>query len=111
MPELFKPWDSCLAGTGDTKAATLDCIPIVFENIVRAALIFAGIVALFFIIISGIKLLTSGGDPKAVDAAKKTLTYAIIGLVIILGSFFIISVIGYITGVECINTFGFTNCQ
>ena len=110
--DLFKKWDSCLQPPGDPNGvATLQCVPIVFENIVRAALLFAGVAALFFILISGVRLITSSGDPKAVEGARKTLTFAIIGLVIILLSFFIISVIGYITGVDCINQFGFTNCQ
>ena len=90
--------------------ATFNCIPIVFKNIVNAALVFAGVVAVFFIIFSGIKFITSGGDPKGVDAARKTLTFAIVGLVIILLSFFIINLIAYITRVDCIRNFGFTNC-
>lgn len=104
---MFKEWGACVKDG----IATLNCLPVVFENIVRAALLFAGVVAVFLILISGIKLITSGGDPKQVEGAKKTLTFAIIGLVIILLSFFIISIIGYITGVECIKQFGFTNCQ
>ncbi len=34
------------------------------------------------IVISGIKFIMSEGDPKAVDAAKKSLTYSIIGLIL-----------------------------
>lgn len=106
---MFKEWDSCLKGT--EKIASLDCVPIVFENLVRAALMFAGVIALIFIILSGIKMITSGGDPKAIGAAKQTLTFAIIGLVIILFSFLIISTIGYITGTQCISSFGFDTCK
>lgn len=104
---MFKPWGSCIVND----VATLNCVPVVFENVIRAALVFAGIVALYFIIISGIKFITSGGDPKAVEGARKTLMFAIIGLLIVLLSFFVVSVIGYITGVNCINSFGFTNCN
>lgn len=108
---MFEAWDACLKDPTGLQIATLDCIPIVFRNIIRAALMFAGIIALIFIILSGIKMVTSGGDPKAVDAAKKTLTFAIIGLVIVLLSFFIVSIIGYITGAQCINNFGFNTCN
>ena len=104
----FKPWDGCLQ---DGDVATLKCVPILFQNVITAALMFAGVVALFFIILSGLKMVTSGGDPKAVEGAKKTLTFAIIGLVIILLSFFIINFVSYFTGVSCINQFGFTNCD
>lgn len=101
-------WDSCVDPT--TGVATLKCIPVIFNNIIYAALLFAGVVALFFILYSGFKFVTSGGDPKQVDGAKKTATFAIIGLVVILLSFFIINFIGYVTKTDCISKFGFDSC-
>lgn len=89
---------------------TLNCVPILFANIIYWLLVFGGIVALFFIIFSGVKFLTSQGDPKQVEGARKTLTWAIAGLVLILLSFAIINVIADITWVNCITKFGFTNC-
>ncbi len=100
------PWDKCL----EKGVATLNCIPIVFSNILNWALVFAGVAALFLIILSGIKFITSGGDPKQVEGARHTLTYAIIGLLLILFSFLILNLISYVTGVECIKVFGFDNC-
>lgn len=90
------PWDSCLEGD----VATLSCIPIIIKNVINAALVFAGIVALFLIIFSGTQYITSKGDPQKVEGAKKTLTWAIIGLVLIFLSFFIVSLISNITGVD-----------
>lgn len=43
----------------------------------------AGIAAIFIIIISGVRYMTSGGDTQKVAAAKGTLIGAIVGLVII----------------------------
>ena len=91
--------------------AKLTCIPIVLSNVVNFALIASGVVALFFIIWSGAKLVTSEGDQKRVEGARKTLTWAIIGLVIILLSFLIINLISFLTGVSCIQTIGFDNCS
>ena len=45
------------------------------------------------------------GDPKAVDAAQKTITYAIGGLIVILLSFLVLVLIGNITGVKTITEF------
>ncbi len=45
-----------------------------------------GIAAIFIIIISGVRFMTSGGDPQKVAAAKSTLIGAIIGLVIIISA-------------------------
>lgn len=106
--DIGSPWDNCVTAEG---VATLQCIPTVFNNLVTAALFFSGIIAVFIIVMSGIKFITSGGDPKQVEGAKGTLTYAIIGLVLILLSFFIINIIAGITGAECIKLFGFDNCQ
>lgn len=112
----MKDWNIILGNcyqdvNGAKNVATLNCIPAVFQNIVYAAFIFAGIAALIFIIISGIKFLTSGGDPKQVEGARNTMTYAIIGLVVILLSFAILNFISDITGVQCIKIFGFGNCH
>jgi hypothetical protein len=102
----------CVTETG---VATLRCIPAVMGNVITFALIASGVVALFFVILAGAKLVTSGGDQKKVDSARKTLTWAIIGLVIILLAIFLVNFIGVITGTgECVNTaigFGKTECQ
>src|SRR3989344_6894071 len=69
---------------------SLRCIPFFVGNLADKAFIFAGICAVFFVSFGGIKLITSSGDPSKVESAKKTLTFAIIGLLIILLSFVII---------------------
>ena len=98
-------WSSCTQGA--SQVATLACIPIVISNVVGWIIRFSMVITLFFIIIAGLSYTTSGGDQKKKDNAKRTLTYAILGLVVILLSFLIIRIISYITGVECINSFGF----
>lgn len=42
-----------------------------------------GVIAVIMIIIGGLKFITSGGDSNAISSAKKTVLYAVIGLVII----------------------------
>jgi hypothetical protein len=51
----------------------------------------AGAAAIILIIISGIKIVTSGGDPKQLGAAQATLTYAIIGLAVTILAFVILA--------------------
>ena len=90
---MFKPWGDCVEGG----VATLRCLPVVFQNVVSGFLIFVGVVAIFLIIFSGIRLVTSGGDPKQVEAARKIMNYAIIGAILVLSSFAIIYFIGFAT--------------
>ena len=100
----FAAIGSDLTGCVQNGVATLKCIPIIFSNIIYWALSLAGIFAVFFIILSGIKFITSGGDPKQVEGARKTMTYAIIGLLVIFFAFAIIKVIASIVNVPCIAT-------
>lgn len=55
----------------------------------------AGAVAIIFIIIAGIKYITSAGDEKRLASATGTLTYAIIGLVVTVLAFTIIRLIQF----------------
>lgn len=96
---------------GYDKVATFQCIPTVFQLVVRGALEFAGITALVMIILSGIRLINSGGNPEQVMKARKTLVFAILGLGLVLVSFTIVNLIAYTTGAHCITTFGFESCR
>lgn len=60
------------------------------------------LLAFFFVIFGGFKWLMSSGDKKQVEEAQKTLQYAIIGLVVVLLSFFIINFIGFLLRVPLI---------
>lgn len=55
----------------------------------------AAALAIIFIIIGGIKFTTAGGDPKKMASATATLTYAIIGLVVVILAFVIIRVVQF----------------
>jgi hypothetical protein len=94
---MFQDWSTYNGGCLDNGVATLRCLPVVFHNTVSGFLLFLGAVALFLIIYSGFKLITSGGDPKQVEAARKIMTYAIMGAVVILSSFFILNFVGFVT--------------
>jgi TRAP-type C4-dicarboxylate transport system permease small subunit len=75
-----------------------------FECLVRIALNFAvrlaGIAAFVMLLIGGFKYLTSGGDPKSTESAKKTITYAILGLVLLLGGWLVLLFIKEFTGIN-----------
>ena len=76
-----------------------DLVSIV-ENIISIAIRLAGVAAFIMLIIGGFKYLTSGGDPKAAESARKTITYAILGLVLIIAAWFILKFLSEFTGVD-----------
>lgn len=80
--------------------ATIADLGSVIERVVGYALGLAGIVLFIMLLIGGFSFITSGGDPKAAEGAKKTITSAIIGLIVILISYLILVVIRNITGVD-----------
>lgn len=83
--------------------ATLQGLETVFESVVTSLLALGGIALFLMLLTGGFKYLTSGGDPKAVEGAQKTLTYAIGGLVLLAGSFMILRIIEQFTGANVIN--------
>jgi hypothetical protein len=82
---------------------TLQNLEGVFSNVLSILLGIAGIAFFILLLSSGFKFITSGGDPKGVEGAKHTLTYAIIGLVLIIASYLILLLIKEITGIDVTN--------
>ncbi|MFA5854496.1 MAG: Ig-like domain-containing protein [Patescibacteria group bacterium] len=70
-------------GTGD--------IRVTIARIIRAFFGFLGTIALLLILYAGFIWMTAAGEPEKVDRAKKILTSAVIGLVIMLSAFAITS--------------------
>lgn len=62
-------------------------------NVIRAGLVIAGYVAVFFIIKGGFLYITAQGEPSNLTTAKQTITNAIIGLIIALLSSAIVGAI------------------
>ena len=79
------------------------------KNILQTGLsllfIFSAVLALIFIIYSGIQWITSEGDPGKIAEAKRRLFYSIIGLIIVAGAFLIVKVILSVLGVEGTQSF------
>jgi hypothetical protein len=91
-----------LAAEIETSAGipTLKGLEGLFENVVSAILGLAGVVLFIVLVMGGIKYLSSGGDPKAIEEAKKSLTSALIGIVLIASAYLILALIQNITGID-----------
>jgi len=70
----------------------------VLGNLMSALFGFIGFVAGVNLIFSGIKLVTSQGDPKAIASAKARFVWAVLGFLIALGVFTIIRLVGTLVG-------------
>ncbi len=65
----------------------------VLQFIAGGLLYLAGPVAILVIAIAGLRYVTAHGNQNLMDGAKKTLTYAVVGLIVIIFSFAIIRAI------------------
>ena len=84
---LFDPLEVVVTLAGDFDAdMDVDVL-----DLIQVILSFLGLIALSFVIWGGYLYLTSAGNEEQVGKAKKTLTYAIIGIVTVLLSYVIVS--------------------
>ncbi len=84
--------DAGLAGSGTNLYTTI-------TRVIRWFIGFLGIIAVILIIYGGFLWMTSGGDPQKIDKAKTVLKNAVIGLIIIILAFAIVSfILNLLTG-------------
>ncbi len=66
------------------------------SNILRLIFVVAGIWAFINIIMGGFQFMSAGGDSKAVSAAWSKIWQSLLGLVIVVSSFAIITIASYV---------------
>lgn len=75
-----------------------------FGSILSAILpylyVIAGLILLFYLIWGGFIMMTSGGDPKGIEAGKSKITQAIVGFLIIFTSYWLIQILQLVFGLE-----------
>lgn len=91
---------SALADTVGAPPAKLDDIAKIISNIIKLLAPAAAVAFFVMLLFGGFKFMTSGGDPKAVGAARSTLTFAIIGIILVIASWLILVLVKNITGVD-----------
>lgn len=80
-------------------------VPGIVNAFIKLILMVAAIIAFVFLVIGGIKWVMSGGDKEAAATAQKTITSAILGLVIVFAAWAIMRLIEYFFGIELITSF------
>jgi len=72
---------------------SLDGVSKLLNNAVTILLGFVGVLSVIFIIVGGIQYITSAGNSGGTEKAKKTITYAVGGLILALSTGAIIALI------------------
>lgn len=63
------------------------------RSVINIALIFAGAIAVLFLIVGGYKYIISRGNDEGMESAKKTISGALIGIIIIVMAYAIIAIV------------------
>lgn len=79
---------------------TSDVIRNIPQFLVTVVFLLGMVLAIVFIILSGIQWILSGGDEKKIEAARNRLTYSILGLAIVLAAGWIVAMVFYLIGLN-----------
>jgi len=93
--DIKSPSELNTAASGDSENGLQNFILIVALNIVEAAMMLAGCIALGFILYGGFQYLISQGDSGGTVKARTTITNAVIGLII---SIVAVAIVNFIFG-------------
>jgi len=78
------------------------------QNIIQVSItliiIIATLAALAVIIFGGIRWIVSGGDKEKLQGARNMITYALVGLIVIFLSYFIINTISNFFGIKLLGS-------
>lgn len=85
--------------------ARLDQLTVVFANVASIISTLIGFVVLLMFIRGGLAYIVAQGDPKAIAAARSTLTMAVLGLIVVLSAFLIINFIAGFVNIPGLGNF------
>ena len=91
--------DSIKAGFGPCPGGLTEIEQIV-GNVISVIVGLGFVAMLVFLIMAGIKYLTSGGEPKAISSAHQTFTWALLGVFLLAVAWLILQLIHAFTGID-----------
>lgn len=94
----------CITNVADyDQGSTQDSVTKLVIDVSRFLVFIAAAIAVFFIVIGGYRMIASNGNAESYKAGLNILLYAILGLVIAIASFTIVSVVGNLVSSANIN--------
>ena len=90
----------CSNVAGAEGVASIQCVIPLIENVIKAVVSFGAIALFIMLLVGGFNFLFSAGDQKKLEAARGTVTQAIVGIIVMSIAFLIIQAIQTLTGVN-----------
>lgn len=85
-------------------ATTYPNVSTLINNILPNVYVVGGLVVFFMIVFGGFTIVSNAGDTDKIKEGTKVITSAIIGLLVLFASYWIIQIIQVITGVPILNS-------
>ncbi len=79
---------------------TIQCIVPLIANAIRAVVALGGVALFIMLLVGGFNFLFSAGDQKKLEAARGTVTQALVGIIVMALAYLIIRTIQLVTGVD-----------
>jgi hypothetical protein len=101
-------WSGVCVGTADTPTedvATIQGLQCLIGNVLLIVVSLIGFAGFVMLVVGSFRYLLSGGNSKGTETAQKTMTFAVVGLVVALSSFIILNLLAAFTGVSIIKNF------
>jgi len=102
-PNIYTPPTGTGVGNLDTRIASI------ISNVLGFMTLIAGLAFLFYFIFGAINWITSAGDPKKLETARQTIMNALIGLVITVIAYPVLTLLSHFIGVELTNPLSLLN--
>lgn len=84
-------WDPGANGGTCRTPGSVRTVPNTIRRVVTILIFIVGAVSILMIVVGGLRYVLSGGDEKAVAAAKNTIIFAIVGVVIAVAAYAIVN--------------------
>ncbi|MFZ2199752.1 MAG: hypothetical protein WAV40_03110 [Microgenomates group bacterium] len=94
----------CLRFQNSSATTTYTGVGDLINNVLPNVYTAAGLIIFFMIIFGGFTIISHAGDSSKIQEGTKTITSAIIGLLVLFASYWIIQIIQVITGVQILNS-------
>jgi len=82
---------------------SVDTFGTLVSAIAKNAFVLAGVISFILLILGGFGIIVAAGDSKKLEQSRGRMTGAIVGLIIIVGSFWIVQIIEKITGLKLLS--------
>lgn len=99
---ITPPTDAYSVGS-DTETGALSNLEMFISNIIGFLTILGGIFFLINFVLGAFGWITAGSDSSKVDKARQRMLNGILGMIIIVGSYAILGVLGSIVGLDILN--------